>query len=116
MGLFSRKDWNVIAVIFQKKDVYLVNGNRAKGSKATSTLDGAKAHDRTIYWAVFDQKRSLIESEIGPARNLVPAGAIKQLIKVLHTNPTIQQVLSELESGGDKQVAKAMEWDSYPTD
>ena len=56
MGLFSRKDWNVIAVIFERADLFTVSGQRVKGGSADKARDGAKAHPRTIYWAVFDQK------------------------------------------------------------
>ena len=72
MGLFSRKDWNVIAIIFERKDCYRVNGNRGKGGDAVKIRDGAKKHTRTIYWAVFDQNRSFLQGEPGPAVSTSP--------------------------------------------
>ena len=64
MGLFGKKkDWNVIAVLFETKAIYRVNGNRGKGSEAVSIRDGAAKHKRTLFWAVFDQKGAFIEGE-----------------------------------------------------
>ena len=61
MGLFSRKDWNVIAVIFERADLYTVAGQRAKGGDADKARDGVKLHKRAVFWAVFDQKRAFVE-------------------------------------------------------
>jgi hypothetical protein len=58
MGLFSgTKDWNVVAILHEKKGHFQVNGNRAKGPNAEKVREVAKRHSRTVFWAVFNQKR-----------------------------------------------------------
>src|SRR4029078_3010118 len=64
MGFFSTKDWNVIAIIFEKHDLFRVNGNRGKGKDADAIRDGAKKHPRTMYWVVFDQKGGFLEGDV----------------------------------------------------
>lgn len=114
MGLFGSKDWNVIAVIFERKDLYRVNGNRSKGSAATKARDGAKTHNRTIYWAVFDQKRAFLEGQPGPGANMVSPEIINRLKRELPTNGTVQAVLKILESGELQMAAKSLIWSGYP--
>jgi hypothetical protein len=114
MGLFGGKDWNIIAVIFERKDLYRVNGNRGKGSDAVKARDGAKNHPRTIFWAVFDQKRMFLEGEVGLGHNMVPESVVQKLRRELHTNPTVVQVLSVLEKGELPMIAKPLLWSGYP--
>lgn len=114
MGLFGGKDWNIIAIIFERKDLYRVNGNRGKGSDAVKARDGAKNHPRTIYWAVFDQKRMFLEGEPGLGQSMVPESVIQKLKRELHTNPTVVQVLSVLEKGETPMIAKPLLWSGYP--
>ena len=35
MGWFGSKDWNVVAIIFERPDLYRVNGNRGRGGDAS---------------------------------------------------------------------------------
>ncbi len=112
--LFGGKDWNVIAVIFEKKDLYRVNGNRAKGSNADKARDGAKNHQRTLYWAVFDQKRKFVDGADGHATNLIPAATLQQLTRSLATNRTVTKVLDQLEKGTTDRLSIALEWSGYP--
>lgn len=114
MGWFGGKDWNVIAIIFEKRDLYRVNGNRSKGSDATKARDGAKTHPRTIFWAVFDQKRSFVEGEPGPGSHLIPDAVVQRLKRELPTNPTVMQILGMLEKGEMAAVAKPLAWTGYP--
>ncbi|MDX1969773.1 MAG: hypothetical protein SFV23_21555 [Planctomycetaceae bacterium] len=114
MGLFGSKDWNVIAVIFERRDLYRVNGNRSKGGEATKARDGAKTHSRTIYWAVFDQKRSFVEGDTGPGASMVPQETVNRLKRELPTNMTVQNVLKILESGELQMAAKPLAWTGYP--
>ncbi len=114
MGLFGGKDWNVIAVIFERKDLYRVNGNRSKGSAAVKARDGAKTHARTIFWAVFDQKRAFVEGEPGPGASMVPADIVARLKRELPTNGTVQSILKVLESGELQMAAKPLGWTGYP--
>ena len=79
MGLFSRKDWNIIAVIFERVDLFQVNGQRAKGGDATKARDGAKGHPRTIYCAVFDQKRAFLEGAAGAGAKAVGPDVLARL-------------------------------------
>lgn len=114
MGWFSRKDWNVIAVIFQRSDLYQVSGQRVKGGDATKARDGAKTHPRTIYWAVFDQKGAFLEGASGAAGRDVPTDALKKLERELPTNKTVQEILKALETGQGDKLAKPLVWTGYP--
>ncbi len=114
MGLFGGKDWNVIAVIFEKKDLYRVNGNRAKGNEAVKARDGAKSHPRTLYYAVFDQKRSFLEGDVGKGLNQVPLDVLDRLKRELGTNATVLTILRLLEKGETNMAAKPLAWDGYP--
>lgn len=116
MGLFSTRDWNVIAVIFEKKSLYRVNGNRAKGSAAIKARDGAKTHPQTIYYAVFDQKRTVVESAAGKASRQLEEQTFERLRTEFPNNPTVQLILQILENA---ELAKAMKpfiWGGYPKD
>jgi hypothetical protein len=114
MGLFSRKDWNIIAVIFERPDLFQINGQRVKGSAADKAREGAKGHPRTIYWAVFDQKGAWLEGAPGPgAKNVVPE-TLKRLERELRFNRTVQDVLKSLETGTQDKVARQMPWVTAP--
>lgn len=115
MGLFGRKkDWNVIAIIFEKKDMYRVNGNRGKGAEAEVIRDGAKRHARTIFWAVFDQKGAFLEGDSGPGYNHVAPETLDRLRRELPRIKTVRQILDMLESGKLDKAARELEWDGYP--
>jgi hypothetical protein len=114
MGLFSRKDWNIIAVIFQRADLYTVSGQRAKGGDAPKARDGAKTHARTIYWGVFDQEGGYLEGGAGSGQNQVPPDVVKRLERELRTTRTVQDVLKALETGAAEKLAKPLAWMGYP--
>ena len=117
MGLFdafSGKDWNVIAVIFERRDLYRVNGNRAKGGGAVKARDGAKSHPRTIFYAVFDQKRAFVEGDFGKGQEHVPKEAAELLKRELPKNETVTGILRVLESGSLPMAAKPLIWTGYP--
>ena len=101
MGLFSRKDWNVIAVIFERHGLFQINGQRAKGGAADKARDGAKSHPRSVFWAV-------VESGPGPGVNNVPTDVFKKLQRELPFNKTVQEVLKTLETGAEKMLARPM--------
>ena len=115
MALFGRKDWNVIAIIFERKDLFVINGNRGKGAQAEKIRDGAKKHDRTIFWAVFDQNGAFIEGQPGSGSTSVPRETLTQLTRELQRIATIREVLTELEAGKTDKVAKHLDWDGYAT-
>jgi len=115
MGLFSKKDWNVIAVIFERHDLFRINGNRAHGKQANVIRDGAKNHERTIYWAVFDQKRAYVEGAPGPGSKSVDTTVIKALIRELPKLTTVQEVLKTLEAGKQEKISQGLVWDGYAT-
>lgn len=114
MGWFGSKDWNVIAIIFEHRELYRVNGQRAKGSAAVKTRDGAKNHERTIFWAVFDQKRAYLEGDVGKGQTSVSPDIIQRLKRELSTNMTVQKILQVLESGELSNAAKPLIWAGYP--
>ncbi len=113
MGLFSKKDWNVVAVIFERHDLFRINGNRAQGKHADVIRDGAKNHQRTIYWAVFDQKRAFVEGAPGPGSKSVDTAVIKALIRELPKLTTVQEVLKTLEAGKEEKISHGLVWDGY---
>lgn len=116
MGLFGKKkDWNVIAIMFETKDQYRVNGNRAKGSGAETVRDAARNHSRSIFWAVFDQKRSFLEGGPGRGSNHVPTETLARLERDLLKIDTIRSVLSVLEQGKIDKAAKALAWSGHPS-
>ena len=115
MGLFGKKkDWNVIAIMFETKACYRVNGNRGKGSEAAAIRDGAAKHQRTLFWAVFDQNRAFLEGGPGLGRELIPLDTLQQLERKLLTLKTVQTILSLLEKGTLVKAAKQLEWTGYP--
>lgn len=114
MGWFSKKDWNVIAIIFERKDLYRVNGNRGKGADAVKARDGARSHSRTILWAVFDQNGGHIEGDFGPGQNLVPKEVLSRLKRDLPKLTTVRRVLSKLETGQLDKASLGLEWNGYP--
>lgn len=114
MGFFGGKDWNIIAVIYERKDLFRVNGNRSKGGDAVKARDGAKGHPRTIFWAVYDQKRGFLEGEPGKGHKLVSDPVLQQLKKELPTNHTVNDILGRLERGELAMAAKPLIWTGYP--
>ncbi len=114
MSLFNRKDWNVVAVIYERQDLYQISGQRAKGAAADKARDGAKGHPRTIYWAAFDQKGALIEGGPGPGANNVPADALKRMDREIRTNRSVLGVLRALETRESERLAKPLVWTGYP--
>ena len=114
MSLFNRKDWNVVAVIFERQDLYQISGQRAKGADADKARDGAKGHPRTIYWAAFDQKGAFVEGGPGPGANNVPAAALKRMDREIRTNRTVLDVLRALETKESERLAKPLVWSGYP--
>ena len=114
MGLFSTKDWNVIGIIFERREMYRVNGQRCKGGEATKARDNIKTFDRTIFWAVFDQKRSFLEGESGLGQKMVTTEIVQRLKRELPTNATVLQVLGLLERGELVKAAKPLTWGGYP--
>lgn len=114
MGLFNRKDWNLIAIMFERQDRYQISGQRVKGGAADKARDGAKAHSRTIYWAAFDQKGSLVEGGPGKGANNVPVEVIKAFDREVRTNRSILDVLKALETKTADKLAKPLVWAGYP--
>ncbi|REJ94576.1 MAG: hypothetical protein DWQ34_05065 [Planctomycetota bacterium] len=108
MGLFSRKDWNILAIIFERSDLFQINGQRVKGAAAEKARDGAKRHPRSLFWAVFDQKGAYLEGGPGAGSNNVPADTVKRLERELRYNSAIQEVLKTLSSGSEDKVARPM--------
>lgn len=113
MGWFG-KDWNVIAIIFERRDMYRVNGQRGKGGDATKCRDGAKNHDRTIYWAVYDQKRAFVEGGSGKGESMVNPDIVARLKRELSMNATVTSVLGILERKEEVKTSKPLVFGGYP--
>jgi hypothetical protein len=114
MGLFSRKDWNVVAIVFERQDRYQISAQRVKGGAAEKARDGAKRHPRTIYWGAFDQSGTLVESGPGQGANQVPREVIKSFDREIRTNRSILDVLKALETKETDKLAKPLVWAGYP--
>ena len=114
MWPFDTKDWNVIAIIFERREMYRVNGQRCKGGNATKVRDSVKSFERTIFWAVFDQKRAFIEGESGRGERMVTTEIVQRLKRELPTNPTVLTVLGLLERAELDKAAKPLQWGGYP--
>jgi len=113
-GLFGGNDWNVLAVIFERRDLYQVSGQRIKGKASEKARDGAKGHPRTVFWAVFNQKGSYLEGGPGAGMALIPKDVLAKLERELPTNRTVQQVLKSLETKETDKIAKPLAWHHYP--
>src|SRR5487761_1757861 len=113
MGILGR-DWSVIAITFERANLYRVNGNRKKGSGAVTIRDNAKRHARTIHWAVFNQAGKLLESEAGPGTSLVSSTIAERLADEMESNENVQEVLEALREGETDKAARMLVWDGYP--
>ncbi len=110
MGLFSGgKDWNVIAVLFEKKGHLQINGNRAKGADAEKVRDAVKRHQRVVFWAVFNQKRTFVEGGPGPGRELITLETLQYVERNLAKAKGVAQVLTLLEQGKTDKAATGWE-------
>jgi hypothetical protein len=110
MGLFNRKDWNIIAVIFERADMFQINGQRVKGAAADKAQEGAKAHPRTILWAVFDQKGTYLSGGPGTGAKNVTPETVKRLDRELRYNRTVLDILKALETGESDRMARPLPW------
>jgi len=113
-GLFGGKDWNIIAVIFERRDLYQISGQRVKGGGAVKARDAAKGHSRAIFWAVFDQNGTYKEGGEAAGSIQVPNDVLKKLERDLRTNRTVQEILKALETKQTDKMAKPLAWNGYP--
>jgi hypothetical protein len=110
MGLFSgSKDWNVVAVLFEKKGHLQINGNRAKGSSAEKVRDAVKRHARCVFWAVFDQKRAFVEGGAGAGKEFVTLEVFQYVERNLAKAKGVAQILTLLEKGKTDKAATGWE-------
>ena len=115
MGLFgSGKDWNVIAVMFEKKGHFQINGNRAKGPNAEKVRDAAKRHSRAVFWAVFNQKRAFVEGGPGAGKEYVPLEVLQHIERHLAKAKGVAQILTMLEKGQTDKAATGWEISIQP--
>jgi hypothetical protein len=115
LGLFGKShDWNIISIIFERADMYRVNGNRVKGKSAEDVRNKVKVFDRTLFWAVFDQKGAFLEGAPGAGSQKVQPQVIKKLATDLRLNKTVMEVLKLLETKASDKIAKPLEWNGYP--
>lgn len=108
------KDWNVVGIIFERPDMYRVNGTRAKGGEATTVRDNVKKHSRTLFWGAFDQKGAYLEGGPGPGAPSISSATLQKLVREVVANPTVLEVLKTLESGTEKSTSKILVWNGYP--
>jgi hypothetical protein len=114
MGWFGSKDWNVVAIIFERHDLYRVNGQRGRGGDATTIRDAVKKHARTIFWCVFDQKGAFLEGAAAQGAQSVSTEALQRLVREVAANPSVREVLATLEAGKEDKVSKPLVWSGYP--
>ena len=116
MGLFSgTKDWNVVAVLYEKKGHLQVNGNRAKGGDAEKVRDVVKRHSRAVFWAVFNQKRTFIEGGPGGGREFISLETLQYIEKQIAKAKPVSQVLTLLETGKTDKAATGWEIAPQPS-
>lgn len=115
MGFFGSKDWNVIAILFERHDMYRAQGSRGKGGEATTIRDNVKKHPRTIFWGVFDQKGAFLEGGPAAGAKSIPPTTLQRLVREVPKLPTVLEVLGVLEKGTEKSVSKTLVWNGYPT-
>jgi hypothetical protein len=116
MGLFSgTKDWNVIAVLHEKPGHFQVNGNRAKGPNAEKVRDVARRHSRSVFWAVFNQKRAFVEGGPGAGREFVSLETLQHIEKQLVKAKSVAQILTLLEQGKTDKAATGWEIAPQPS-
>jgi hypothetical protein len=110
MGLFGGgKDWNVIGVLFEKKGHLQINGNRAKGPNAEKVRDAVKRHSRSVFWAIFDQKRAFVEGGAGAGKEFVSLEAYQYIERNLAKAKPVAQILTMLEQGKTDKAATGWE-------
>lgn len=110
MGLFSGgKDWNVIGILFEKRGHLQINGNRAKGGNAEKVRDAVKKHQRSVFWAVFDQKRRFVEGGAGTGKEFVTLEALQYIERNIAKAKGVAQVLTLLEKGKTDKAATGWE-------
>jgi len=114
MGWFGSKDWNVVAVIFERADLYRVNGNRGRGGDAVTIRDAAKKHPRTIFWGVFDQKGEFLEGGPASGSQSISTETLQRLVREVAANPSVREVLATLETGKEDKVSRPLVWNGYP--
>ncbi len=114
MGWFGSKDWNVVAIIFERPDLYRVNGNRGRGGDATTIRDAVKKHPRTIFWGVFDQKGAYLEGGPAAGATAISSTNLQKLVREVASNPSVREVLAALETGKEDKVSKPLVWNGYP--
>ncbi len=112
MSFLLGKDWNVLALTFERADLYRINGNRTKGRDASKIADNAKRHARTIYWAIYNQKGKLLESGPGAYSTMIPAATLERLMRELPMNESVLGVLGQLQRGESDKAAKIFSWDA----
>lgn len=114
MGWFGSKDWNVVAIIFERPDLYRVNGNRGRGGDATTIRDAVKKHPRTIFWGVFDQKGAYLEGGPAAGASTISSTNLQKLVREVGSNPSVREVLAILEAGKEDKISKPFVWNGYP--
>ena len=114
MGWFGSKDWNIIAVIFERPDLFRVNGNRGRGGEATTIRDAVKKHPRTIFWGVFDQKGEYLDGGPAAGSQSISTATLQRLVREVAANPSVREVLAALEAGKEVKVSKPLVWNGYP--
>lgn len=98
MALFG-KDWNVVTLTFERADLLRINGNRTKGLDANKIRDNAKRHARTVFWAVFDQKGKVLETDAGPGVERTAKASVERLEKSWTSHATVKEVVDLLRAG-----------------
>jgi hypothetical protein len=109
VGLFSRRDWNIVALTYETADRLRLNGNRKQGKKALAAMKGASIHSGTVCWMVFDQTGKSMEQGLGPAAGRIPKQHAERLLASFPRNPGVLEILRKLEEGRET-AAKIFDW------
>ena len=109
MGLFGRRDWNIVVITSEGPERMRLNANRQKGKQAAAAKKGAASHNGTLCWIIFDQNGRRLDDGLGPASTRLDPDQAQRLLTSLPTNRTVLEVLRELEQGREK-TAREFTW------
>ena len=101
--VFSRRDWNILAITYEGPGRLRLNANHKRGSKALKAMKGASLHPQTVCWIVFDRKEKKIDDGLGPAAVKLGEDQASKILLSLPTNRDVLTMLLALKEGRDKR-------------
>jgi len=113
MGWFGSKDWNVVAVIFERSDLYRVKRQPGQGRGRHDHSRRGQKHPRTISGRCSTRRERTWKGgrrrlQVDPARRTAAPRprSRRQSFR--------REVLATLESGKEDKWSKPLVWNGYP--